>query len=141
MPSRVEVLIGRLRAVWQRLRSLPQARARALSKQRHPAYNRATAQPLQVIAPASVDATVAVPTPTVIGSANVTPLHELYEMWIGQYRDGMMHLSDQEFVAWLSQQRHAFEHDVDQQVAAWRQTKAYRQAEAWRRRAEAGGAG
>lgn len=38
-PSRWQVLAARTRAAWQRLWSLPQGRARGLSKQRHPAFS------------------------------------------------------------------------------------------------------
>jgi hypothetical protein len=120
MPSRWEVLVARTRAAWQRLRSLPPARARALSKQRHPSRNPDTAQQLQEIAAASIDAAVAVPAATVTGSANLKLLPELYEIWAGQYRAGRMHLTHQEFVAWLSQQRQAFENDIDQRYGGRR---------------------
>jgi hypothetical protein len=44
-PSRWQALVARLRAAWQRLRSLPEEWARARSKERHPAFSpRAQAQ-------------------------------------------------------------------------------------------------
>jgi hypothetical protein len=129
-PTRWQALVTRLRATWQRLRSLPQTRARALSKQRHSAYSRATAQPLHVVAGARLDAAVAIPNAIVMSRADHDLLTDAWEMWVHQQnRAGQPHLSDQEFLAWLTQQRRDFEDDLDRRGQAWRQARAWRKAE------------
>jgi hypothetical protein len=62
-PSRSQVLIARLRAAWQRLRSWPTARARARAQQLHPASIQAPAEVAQVTAVTTPDSVTAVTTP------------------------------------------------------------------------------
>jgi hypothetical protein len=67
------------------------------------------------------------------GWASLWPPPETWSTSAGP-RDGKPHLSDREFAAWLAQERQAFSDDLDRRVEAWRQSKACRQAEAWRQR-------
>jgi hypothetical protein len=122
-PSRWQALVARFRAAWRRLRSLPEERARARSKERHPAFS--------TRAQVEVEAEVAQVVATA-GDATVTVWPPRRRPLPAGWRDGMPHLSDREFVSWLAQERQAFNDDVDRRVVAWRQSKACRQAEAWR---------
>jgi hypothetical protein len=121
-PSRWQVLLARLRTAWQRLRSLPQARARALSKQRHPAFQaqaqvvQAQAEVAQAIGIAA-DATV-IPGPIARSRSRNLPFR--YYRY-GKYWNGLPHLSHEQFVAWLAEQRQGFESDIDRQVEEWKQ--------------------
>jgi hypothetical protein len=133
VPTRSEVLKARLRAAWQWLRSLPEAWARALVKQRHPAFQaraqvQAEAESAHVVtlAPAAVTQLQAIGTTRSSGSGSLgtAPLRLSVrtKRWPWE-ADGMPHLSDKEFLAWLSQQRQEFEDDVDRQVGEWRQRR------------------
>ncbi|HWD44672.1 MAG TPA: hypothetical protein VHM23_13350 [Actinomycetota bacterium] len=104
--SRWQVLLARVRAAWQRLRTLPQARARALSKQPGWAFdlNRAARQALQVEAESAHGAAVALDAVVAVNTWIANPRPP---------RDGKMHLSHQEFIAWLAQERQDFEDKID----------------------------
>jgi hypothetical protein len=39
------------------------------------------------------------------------------------WRDGMMHLSDHDFIRWLDQQRQAFDDHIDRQIEEYRLTR------------------
>jgi hypothetical protein len=141
-PSRWQVLVARVRAAWQWLRSLPGARSRGLSKelsrQLHPSRSARPqveqAQPIRVVRTVSLDAVLAAAT----GTADEATVDQLPpRLWTTSagWRDGLPHLSDREFVIWLAQERQGFDDDLDRRVEAWRQSKACRQAEAWRARA------
>jgi hypothetical protein len=139
-PSRWQALVARGRAAWHRLRSLPGERAKARSKERHPAFpTRARAQveaelAQAVVATVTGEATVTARSTTrSTGRATLGPPPGMWATSDG-WRDGKPHLSDREFVAWLGQERQAFSDDLDRRVEAWRQSKTYRQAEAWRQR-------
>jgi hypothetical protein len=104
----------------------------ARAKARHPsvslrAQGAGWAEPVRVLRTVSLGAVLAAATGTV--DEELPP--RLWATSAG-WRDGLPHLSDREFIAWLAQERQAFDDDLDQRVAAWRQSKACRQAEAWR---------
>jgi hypothetical protein len=119
-PSRWQMLMARTRAAWQRLRSLLQGRARARAQQLHPASIQVQAQPARVTVMAFDAQIVASGTTRSAGSANLKPSARDVVPLPG-WRDGMMHLSDADFVAWLSHQRQAFEDDIDRKIKEWRQ--------------------
>lgn len=135
-PSRWQTLVARCRAAWRRLRSLPEERARAQSKERHPAAStraqvEVEAEVAQAVATAG-DATLTARSATrSTGRASLWPPPLMWSPSAGS-RDGKPHLSDREFVAWLTQERQAFNDDLDRRLEAWRQSTACRQAEAWR---------
>jgi hypothetical protein len=111
-PSPSQALVARVRAAWLWLRSLPTARARALSKQRHPSV-RALAETAQVAAVAFDAQLVASGTTRSGGSATLAAPRA---WWEGR---GMVHLSDADFIAWLAQERQQFEDDMDRKIEAW----------------------
>jgi hypothetical protein len=110
-PSPSQVLIARIRAAWQWLRSLPTARsrARALSKQLHPAFQ-ASAEPAQATAVALDPVGARAAAYAGILTVGVAPSRQR----------GMPHLSDADFVAWLAQERQQFEEDLDRRVEEYR---------------------
>lgn len=129
MPSRWEVLVARTRAAWQRLRSLPLARARALSKQRHPSRNPDTAQ--QIMA-AAIDTKQAVGTATLeagmtatVAGIGRTAAYGPSTVWVDQDDGpgGLPHLTYAGFLAWLAEQRQGFEVDVDRKVEEYRRQR------------------
>jgi hypothetical protein len=122
-PSRLQILVARIRMAWQRLRSVPTARARARAQQLHPASIQAQAQVAQVMTIAADATMVAVGTTRSSGVANLKPPREGYEMWAGQHRGGQMHLSDQDFVVWLAQERRDFEDDLDRNFEEYQQRR------------------
>ena len=131
VPSRREMLAMRVRLMWERLRSLTAKRALARSKQRHPASRPTMVETTQVVLTATAEATATirpagltgVSTTRSSGSASLRSPYDVYIPSVGGYRDGLMHLSDQEFVAWLAQERRTFEDDIDRTVQQWRQTR------------------
>jgi hypothetical protein len=128
-PSPSEALIARLRAAWLSVRSWAQARARARSKQRHPAFSRRPAPPVTQVRTVGVDAEVATIHPVGIaavgttestGTASLGPSYRVYIASIGEWRDGLMHLSDAEFDAWLGQHCRDFEGNQDSMMQDYR---------------------
>ena len=118
MPSRWEVLVARTRAAWQRLRSLPLARAR--SKERHPASStRAQAQ----VEVAQVVATATMTARGITRSTGSATLGYSLETAFTRYRKSLPHLSDEEVVTLLSQSRHEFEADLDRKIARFRRER------------------
>jgi hypothetical protein len=130
-PSRSQALIARIRAAWQRLRSGPEPQAQELHP--GPIQVQAQAGTAQVRAVALDASLVASGTTRSTGSVNLGSPRKV-RVAFGGWRDGLMHLSDEDFIGWLAQQRQDFEDDLDRQAEAWRQVKAWRQAEAWRQR-------
>jgi hypothetical protein len=129
-PSRSQVLVARVRAAWLWLRSLPTARARArerarerqvreLSKQLHPTNRvRAQAEAAQATAVA-LDAHLVASGATRSGGSATLGHPRKVRVAFGGWRDGMMHLSDADFVAWLAEERQQFEDHLDRKVEAW----------------------
>jgi hypothetical protein len=125
VPSRWEVLMARVRAAWQRLRSLPEEWAKARSKERHPAFStrarvEVEAEPARAAAVA-LDATVTVG-PAILNDRAVA----LDQIRITKRRASSSHLpkadrqllgwvDDQceDMLAWLAQQRRDFENHID----------------------------
>jgi len=124
MPSRWEVLVARTRAAWQRLRSLPQARARALSKQWHPSRNPETAQ--QIMA-AAINTKQAVGTATLeVGLTATAPgvgSTATYRPTMDVSHDGAPELTHTSFVVWLRQQRQDFEAHIDRRFEEYRRAR------------------
>jgi len=57
-------------------------------------------------------------------SSGTATLRHPRKVWgAGGYRDGMPHLTHEEFLAWLSEQRQEFEDDVDRRVQEWWQRR------------------
>lgn len=89
---------------------LPTARARALSKQRHPSFQ-ASAEPARATAVALDPATA-----TAASYAGIP----IFEAARSGQRAGMPHLSDRAFIAWLAQERQQFEDNLDRRVEEYR---------------------
>jgi len=119
-PSRWQVLIAQLQAAWQRLRTLRQERARALSKQRHPASIRLQGDPAQV-SPVALGAGLAAR--GVTHSTGSATLGYSPNIPFAQYRGSLRHLSDEEVVALLSQSPQEFVADLDRRVEEWRRER------------------
>jgi hypothetical protein len=129
VPSRWEMLVIRVRLVWQRLRSLSQARSRALSKQPHPSRNPDTAQRImaaaidakQVVGTATLEAGM---TATVAGIGS-TAAYGPPTVWVDQDDgpDGLPHLTYPGFLAWLRQERQGFEVGIDRKIAEYRRQR------------------
>jgi hypothetical protein len=109
-PSRWQMLMLRIRVSFARRRARRSFRAMQGPKQRHPSNNRTT---VPTLAATSGNATVAIPTAMVTGSANPMSPLSIYEKYRAPYHDGMPHLSDEEFVAWLAQERRDFHDRID----------------------------
>jgi hypothetical protein len=105
-PSRWEILVDRIRAAQEWLRSLPhaQTRSREESKQHHPSRNPDTAQEIMATAINGAEAVT-----MVSGQTSVFKSHAL-ELAVAQA----------DFEAWLRKQRQDFEAHIDQQVVEFR---------------------
>jgi hypothetical protein len=130
-PARWQALVARGRAVWQRLRSLPEEWARARSKERHPATMAraqvaAEAEPAQAAA-AALDATVTLSPASIVSEARmgtprlsqvnprlaqVTPKRRTSSSLLSREDIALLARIDaqsEEFLKWLAQQRRDFE--------------------------------
>jgi hypothetical protein len=124
-PSPSQALVARVRAAWQRLRSLLEARARTRSKERHPAFS------TRAQAPVEAEVTQAM-VATVTGEATLTArsttrstgraiLGYSPETAFARYRKSLPHLSDEEVVTLLSQSPQEFVANLDRRIDEWRQ--------------------
>jgi hypothetical protein len=118
--SRWQALVARIRAAWQRLRSLPEERARARSKERHPASS-ARAQRQDEVGHVVATATVTARNAT--RSTGSATLGYSPEVAFARYRKSLLHLSDEEVVTLLSQSPQEFVADLDRRVEEWRRER------------------
>jgi hypothetical protein len=125
-PSRWELLVDRIRAAQEWLRSLPQARTRSReeSKQHHPSRNQETAQ--QIMA-AGINSKQAVGTATLEVGLTATAAGigstATYRPTVDVSHDGAPYLTHTSFVVWLRQQRQDFEAHIDRRFEEYRRAR------------------
>jgi hypothetical protein len=120
-PSWSQVLVARVRAAWRRLRSLSTEWARERSKQRHPSYSRPLVEATEVVATATVEATVTARGVTQSGGS--ATLGYSPKTAFDRHRKSLPHLSDEEVVTLLSQSTHEFFADVDRRIEEYRRRR------------------
>jgi hypothetical protein len=120
-PSQWQMLMWRIRMPLVRRRARRAARAMLPSRPRHPAYNRTTAQALQVQAEPAHARAVALDA-TALAEARWPSWLTIPEgRWpsgftIPEGGLGLPHVADEEFNAWLAQQRRDFENEINRQM-------------------------
>jgi hypothetical protein len=123
VPSRWELLAARVRLQWQRLRDLSTRRARARSKEHHPAFNGTTVQEVTVTgintAPAAGMAAV-----STTRSSSTATLWVRPGAWFSlPAQHGNQLYAQPDFIAWLHEQRQDFEAHIDRRFEEYRRQR------------------